>query len=74
MSNRVGTQEQVADELETSVDSVLYLKQHCGLPHVYVNRKEWRVPWAALDEWLATEAAQNALRTLEETGSLEAAS
>lgn len=64
MSDRVGTPIQVAEALETSDESVLYLKQECGLPHVYVNRKEWRVPWKALDEWLATEAAQNALRTI----------
>lgn len=65
MSHIVGTPTQVAEALETSDKSVLYLKQHCGLPHVYINRNEWRVPWAALHEWLATEAAQNAMRALQ---------
>jgi len=65
MSALVGTPAQVAEELETSEDSVLYLKQHCGLPHVYINRQQWRVPWAALTEWLGTEVAKNALTQLE---------
>lgn len=64
MSSLVGTPTQVAEALEASEDSVLWLKQECGLPHVYVNRRSWVVPWAALHEWLATEAAQNALRSL----------
>lgn len=64
MSVLVGTPVQVAEALETSEDSVLWLKQNAGLPHVYVNKQSWRVPWAALNDWLATEAARNALREL----------
>jgi hypothetical protein len=65
MSELVGTPAQIAEALETSEDSVLYLKQHCGLPHVYINRQQWRVPWVALTDWLTTEAARNALHNLE---------
>lgn len=64
MSTLVGTPAQVAEALETSEDAVLWLKQNCGLPHVYVNKKSWRVPWVALNDWLATEAARNALAQL----------
>lgn len=64
MSELVGTPTQVAEALETSEDSVLWLKQECGLPHVYVNRRSWVVPWAALHEWLTTEAARNALSAM----------
>lgn len=64
MSALVGTPAQVAEALETSEDSVLWLKQNGGLPFVYVNRQSWRVPWAALNDWLATESARNALLQL----------
>lgn len=66
MSAVVGTILQVAEALETSDDSVRWLKKNAGLPHVYINRKEWVVPWAALHEWLATEVAKNALTQLEQ--------
>lgn len=66
MSALVGTRAQVAEALETTDRSVLWLKQHCGLPHVYINRKEWVVPWAALNEWLGSEVAKNALAKLEQ--------
>jgi len=69
MSALVGTPAQVAEELETSYDSVLYLKEQCGLPFVMINRQSWVVPWAALHEWLATEVAKNALRHLAEAAS-----
>ena len=58
MSELVGTPTQVADALETSEDSILWLKQNRGLPHVYVNRKSWVVPWAALDQWLSDQASR----------------
>lgn len=64
MSTLVGTPSQVAEALETSEDSVIYLKERCGLPFVMVNRKQWRVPWRALDEWLASQAGQNAMATI----------
>lgn len=66
MSTMVGTILQVAEALETSDDSVRWLKKNAGLPHVYINRKEWVVPWKALDEWLASEAAKNALAQLDQ--------
>ena len=65
MSQLVGTSALVAEALETSEDSVLWLKQNAGLPHVYVNRKTWVVPWKALDDWLASEVGRNALNQLE---------
>jgi hypothetical protein len=64
MSALVGTPTQVAEELETSYDSILYLKENCGLPYVMINRQSWVVPWFALQEWLATEVAKNALAGL----------
>ena len=67
MSELVGTPEQVADALEVSPESVRYLKENAGLPHVYVNRSMWRVPWFALNEWLASEAARNALGEIKES-------
>jgi hypothetical protein len=69
MSNVVGTRKQIAEALETGEDSVRWLKEHAGLPFVYVNRKEWVVPWAALHDWLATEVAKNALACLHEKAS-----
>ncbi len=66
MSAIVGTILQVAEALETSDDSVRWLKKNAGLPHVYINRKEWVVPWAALHEWLGTEVAKNALTQMAE--------
>ena len=63
MSDLVGTPEQVAEALETSRDSVLWLKRECGLPFVMVNRSMWVVPWFALNEWLATEVARNVCPT-----------
>lgn len=69
MSTIVGTILQVAEALETSDDSVRWLKKNAGLPHVYINRKEWVVPWAALNEWLGTEVAKNALSQLERASS-----
>lgn len=65
MSQLVGTPAQVAEALETSEESVRWLKDHHGLPHVYVNKQSWVVPWKALDDWLATEVGRNALRSLE---------
>lgn len=65
MSHLVGTPEQVAEALETSTKSILWLKQERGLPHAYVNRKEWVVPWRALDNWLDTEVGRNALQELQ---------
>lgn len=56
MSSRVGTVAQVAEELETSEATIRFLKEHRGLPHVYINRKTWVVPWKALDDWLANQA------------------
>jgi len=66
MSDLVGTILQVAEALETGDDSVRWLKQNAFLPHVYVNRKEWVVPWFALHEWLTTEVAKNALAEVRE--------
>lgn len=59
MSDLVGTILQVAEALETSDDSIRWLKKNAGLPHVYINRKEWVVPWFALNEWLAAQVAAN---------------
>ncbi len=69
MSELVGTIFQVADALETSDTCVRWLKQNAGLPHVYINRKEWVVPWFALNDWLATEVAKNALSKLDKVAS-----
>lgn len=65
MSELVGTPLQVAEALEISDDNVLWLKQNAGLPYVMVGRAVWRVPWFALNEWLATEVARNALAKLD---------
>lgn len=65
MSHLVGTIDQVAEALETSDDTVRWLKANAGLPFVMINRKEWRVPWKALEEWLASEVGRNALNNLE---------
>jgi excisionase family DNA binding protein len=59
VSDLVGTPAQVAEALETSYDSVLYLKEECRLPFVMINRQSWVVPWFALKEWLASEVAKN---------------
>lgn len=64
MSQLVGTPAQIAEALETSYDSVLWLKETAGLPFVYVNKQSWVVPWKALDDWLATEVGRNAMREL----------
>ena len=69
MSDIVGTRKQIAQALETGEDSVRWLKQNAGLPFVYVNRKEWVVPWAALHEWLGSEVAKNALAKLQQASS-----
>jgi hypothetical protein len=54
----------VAEALETSDESVLWLKEHCGLPYVMINRTQWRVPWKALNDWLLNEAARRILSSL----------
>ena len=64
MSALVGTPAQVAQALETTEECVRWLKDECGLPFVMINRQSWRVPWNALDQWLASQAAQNAMARL----------
>lgn len=64
MSDLVGTPAQVAQALECGEKSVHWLKANAGLPHVYINRKSWVVPWRALDDWLDSQTGRAALTEL----------
>jgi hypothetical protein len=66
MSDLVGTPAQVARKLEITEKALRELKgSGRGFPFVKISEQRWVVPWAALDRWLAEEAAR--------AGTLEAA-
>lgn len=52
----VATPLEVADALQCSIDVVRDLKRSGRLPYIQLTKAMWAVPWAALNEWLATEA------------------
>ena len=59
MSDLVGTCAQVAERLETCEDVVQQLVRDGRIPHVRLGGRKVVIPWAALEDWLLTEAGQN---------------